>query len=56
MQVLPLVGNKEQVLDNTSLLRAFLPGNFGTEFLLLLAWGTSLRQLMRRILQTGGEM
>jgi hypothetical protein len=40
---------------NTSLLRAFLPDNFGTQFLLLLAWGTSLRWLTRRILQTGGE-
>jgi hypothetical protein len=40
---------------STYLLRAFLPGNFGTLVLLLLVWGTSLQQLMRRILQTGGE-
>jgi hypothetical protein len=39
---------------STSSLRAFLPGNFGTQFLLLLVWGTSLQQLMRRILQTSG--
>jgi hypothetical protein len=34
---------------------AFLPGNFDTKFLLFLAWSISLRQLMRSLLQTGGE-
>jgi hypothetical protein len=39
----------------TFFLLASLLGNFGTKFLLLLAWDTSLLQLTRSLLQNGGE-
>jgi hypothetical protein len=40
---------------STFFLLASLLGNFGTKFLLLLAWDTSLLQLTRSLLQNGGE-